>query len=112
MEKNKINYLVKKFLDGLKSNKKIFVIKKNNNQIDMNVIALLANELNRRGKAKILVVFQSDDSSQHGVIEHAGENVLISYIERFAEYNKADDISVAGWDKIANNILHALPSEI
>ncbi|AGP46929.1 hypothetical protein [Serratia plymuthica] len=112
IEKNKINYLVKKFLDGLKSNKKIFVIKKNNNQIDMNVIALLANELNRRGKAKILVVFQSDDSSQHGVIEHAGENVLISYIERFAEYNKADDISVAGWDKIVNNILHALPSEI
>ncbi|WP_454877810.1 hypothetical protein [Serratia inhibens] len=112
IEKNKIDYLVKKFLGGLQNNKKIFVIKKNNNQIDMDVIALLANELNRRGKAKILVVFQSDDSSKHGVIEHAGENVLISYIERFAEYNKADDISVAGWDKIVNNVLHALPSEM
>ncbi|MDT3251247.1 hypothetical protein QZQ97_09910 [Serratia sp. root2] len=111
IEKNKIDYLVKKFLDGLQNKKKIFVIKKNNNQIDMDVIAKLANELNRRGKAKVLVVFQSDDSSKHGIIEYANENVLISYIERFAEYNKADDISVAGWDKIVNNILHALPPE-
>lgn len=108
IEKEKIDYLVNKFNNALKEGNRVFVIKKNNNHIDMTVIEKLANKLNQSGKAKILVVFQNDDKNKLGLVEHYNENILISYIDRFADYSQADNISVEGWDKIINNVTNKL----
>ncbi|CAE1144415.1 hypothetical protein ACWA06_04370 [Serratia rhizosphaerae] len=107
-EKEKIDYLVKKFKNSLKEGNRIFVIKKNNNEIDMSVIERLSAALEQYGKAKILVVFQSNESDKLGKIEYVNDNILISYIDRFAEYSQADDISVEGWDKIISNVMKEL----
>lgn len=74
----------------------------------MSVMEELANKLNQSGKAKILVVFQSDDKNKLGEIERYDDNILISYIDRFADYSQADDISIEGWDKIINNVTKIL----
>ncbi|BEO79880.1 hypothetical protein SMTE5_09110 [Serratia marcescens] len=108
IEKGKIDYLVNKFYISLKEGNRVFVIKKNNNQIDMSVMEELANKLNQSGKAKILVVFQSDDKNKLGEVERYDDNILISYIDRFADYSQADDISIEGWDKIINNVTKIL----
>lgn len=72
----------------------------------MSVIRQLADKLNQFGKTKILVVFQSDDINKQGTIEHNNDdNVLVSYIDRFADYSQADNISIEGWDKIINNAI-------
>ncbi|MBH1928464.1 hypothetical protein PJX95_17550 [Serratia rubidaea] len=108
IEKEKIDYLVKKFKNSLNEGNRVFVIKKNNNEIDMSVIEKLSETLNQYGKAKILVVFQSDETDKLGKIEYVNDNILISYIDRFADYSQADDISVEGWDKIINNVIKEL----
>ncbi|MBP1128797.1 hypothetical protein JOE25_000340 [Serratia sp. PL17] len=108
IEKEKIDYLVNKFRTSLKEGNRVFVIKKNNNQVDMSVIRQLADKLNQFGKNKILVVFQSDDVNKQGTIEHNDDNVLVSYIDRFADYSQADNISIEGWDKIINNAIGIL----
>ncbi|CAI0842273.1 MULTISPECIES: hypothetical protein [Serratia] len=108
IEKEKIDYLVRKFKASLKEGNKVFVIKKNNNQLDISVIRELARVLNRYGRARILIVFQSDDIDKHGIIEHDSDTLLISYIDRFADYSQADNISVEGWDKIIKNVADLL----
>lgn len=108
IEKEKIDYLVNKFKTALKQGDRVFVIKKNNNQIDMSVIKQLAGKLNQYGKTKILVVFQSNDINKQGMVEYNDDNVLVSYIDRFADYNQADNISIEGWDKIINNVIRIL----
>lgn len=105
-EKNKISYLVSKFKSSLASKDKIFVIKNNANNLD-NLTIELAKEISRHGDAKILYV-KSDGVnyiSKKEKIEQLENNLFLTYIDKFAEYSKADDLSKNGWDNVIRNAL-------
>jgi hypothetical protein len=105
-EKNKISYLVSKFKSSLIKKERIFVMKNNANNLDTFVVEL-AKEIRKHGDAKILYV-KSDgigfDNNKES-IEKISSNLYVTYIEKFAEYNKADDLSKDGWDNVIRNAL-------
>lgn len=104
-ELEKIKYLVAKFKSEMKSGNKVYVLKRNNNEFDMGVIEQLATEMNKIGPSTLLVVLKSDNSQIIGTTKNYSENVLISYIDRFADYSRADDISVHGWNMVISSTL-------
>lgn len=98
-EKNKISYLVSKFKSSLSNKDKIFVIKNNANDLDQLSIDL-AKEISKHGDAKILHVKSDmiDYTNNKEKIERLSSNLYLTYIDKFAAYNKADDVSKNGWD--------------
>lgn len=38
-------------------------------------------------------------------IERLSSNLYLTYIDKFAAYNKADDVSKNGWDNVIRNAL-------
>lgn len=105
-EKNKISYLVSKFKSSLSNKEKIFVIKNNANSLDQLSIDL-AKEISKHGDAKILHVKSDmlDYTNNKEKIERLSSNLYLTYIDKFAAYNKADDVSKNGWDNVIRNAL-------
>lgn len=105
-EKNKISYLVSKFKSSLSNKDKIFVIKNNANNLDQLSIDL-AKEISKHGDAKILHVKSDmiDYTNNKEKIERLSSNLYLTYIDKFAAYNKADDVSKNGWDNVIRNAL-------
>lgn len=105
-EKSKIAYLVSKFKSSLANKNKIFVIKNNANNLD-NLTIELAKEISNYGDAKILLVKSdsTDYASNKEKIDRLSSNLYLTYIDKFAEYNKADDLSKNGWDNVIRNAL-------
>ncbi|ELG6165450.1 hypothetical protein VAK19_002785 [Enterobacter asburiae] len=105
-EKNKISYLVSKFKSSLSNKDKIFVIKNNANDLDQLSIDL-AKEISKHGDAKILHVKSDmiDYTNNKEKIERLSSNLYLTYIDKFAAYNKADDVSKNGWDNVIRNAL-------
>jgi len=105
-EKNKISYLVSKFKTSLANKDRIFVIKNNSNNLD-NLTTDLAKAISKYGDAKLLYI-KSDAvnySNNKEKIEKIMDNLYVTYIDKFAEYNKADDLSKNGWDNVIRNAL-------
>lgn len=105
-EKNKISYLVSKFKTSLANKDRIFVIKNNENNLD-NLTIDLAKEISKHGDAKILYI-KSDEfeyCNNKEKIEKIMNNLYVTYIDKFAEYNKADNLSKYGWDNVVRNAL-------
>ncbi|MDH1087885.1 hypothetical protein [Pantoea brenneri] len=105
-EKNKISYLVSKFKTSLANKDRIFVIKNNANNLD-NLTIDLAKEISKHGDAKILYI-KSDEfeyCNNKEKIEKIMNNLYVTYIDKFAEYNKADNLSKYGWDNVVRNAL-------
>ncbi|SEQ10458.1 hypothetical protein SAMN05216522_101208 [Rosenbergiella nectarea] len=105
-EKGKINYLIKKFKLSLANKDKIFIIKNNENNLDDFALAL-SKEIIKYGDAKLIYV-KSDDVTYNKGIERITENLYVTYIDRFAEYHKADDLSKNGWDNVIKEALQVL----
>ena len=105
-KKNKISYLVSKFKSSLSNKDKIFVIKNNANDLDQLSIDL-AKEISKHGDAKILHVKSDmiDYTNNKEKIERLSSNLYLTYIDKFAAYNKADDVSKNGWDNVIRNAL-------
>lgn len=106
-EKNKIDYLVKKFKESIENNNKIFVIKKNNNDID-DVVKSLADEFKKKGNSKILYVKSNLNNVPLGEVIKKQDNLLIASIDKFAPYDQANNFSEVTWKKIVNNALAIL----
>lgn len=105
-EKNKISYLVSKFKSSLTNKNRIFVIKNNANDLDDFTIHL-SKEISKHGDAKILYV-KSDGmnyANNKEKTERVANNLYLTYIDKFAEYNKADNLSKNGWDNVIRNAL-------
>lgn len=102
-EKNKYKYLVGKFLYGIKKLKKTYIIKENDNNIDLSVIKDISYSMNAIGPSRILVIFSTKDSEKLATFERYSEHILISYIDRFSDYTAAEKISEEGWNNIINN---------
>ncbi|WP_313382909.1 hypothetical protein [Pantoea sp.] len=105
-EKNKISYLVSKFKSSLTNKNRIFVIKNNANDLDDFTIHL-SKEISKHGDAKILYV-KSDGmnyANNKEKTERVANNLYLTYIDKFAEYNKADNLSKNGWNNVIRNAL-------
>jgi len=105
-EKNKITYLVSKFKASLANENKIFVIKNNANDLD-NFSIELSKEISKVGNSKILLVKSDsiDYTKNKDNLERLSSNLYLTYIDKFAEYNKADNFSKNGWDNVIRNAL-------
>lgn len=105
-EKNKITYLVSKFKASLANENIIFVIKNNANDLD-NFSIELSKEISKVGNSKILLVKSDsiDYTKNKDNLERLSSNLYLTYIDKFAEYNKADNFSKNGWDNVIRNAL-------
>ncbi|CCG87464.1 DUF1796 family putative cysteine peptidase [Erwinia piriflorinigrans] len=106
-ETQKINYLIEKIRKSIVNEEKIFVVKRNDNTIDTEVLEL-SEYLSTIGACKILYVKSSNTDSQLGNIEKHSDNLYVSYITRFADYSTADNYSKEGWELIINNALEVM----
>lgn len=106
-ETQKINYLIEKIRKSIRNEEKIFVVKRNDNAIDNEVLEL-SEYLSTIGGCKILYVKSSNIDSKLGKIEKHSDNFYVSYIPRFADYSNADNYSKEGWELIINNALEVM----
>lgn len=108
-EREKVSYLVSKLKKSLENEKRIFVIKNNANDLDDFSIQL-ASELKRHGNAKLLHIKSTEgkQSDNRNQIEKVASNLYVSYIDKFAPYNKADAYSKEGWDTVVKLALREM----
>ena len=98
-EIRKMVYLVEKFKDGIAAGNRIYVVKKNDNA-PMQHLTALQPALDRYGKSTILMVREEYPHMPSGTVCQIGERLAIGYIDRFADYGQADDISLDAWKMI------------
>lgn len=99
VEASKFAYLRDKFFAELRSGGKVYVVKCNAGIPDSDVEALSASLL-AHGDATILHVRSADAQNRAGTVIRSGPNLLTGFIDRFADYSKADDISKDCWLEI------------
>ncbi len=98
-EIGKMDYLVEKFKEGLATGNRIYVVKKNGNAPMKHLVPLQA-AMDRYGKSTILTVTEALPHMPSGTVCQIGDRLCIGYIDRFADYGQADDISLDAWKKI------------
>lgn len=101
-ELEKINYLVEKFKKGLSSGNKTYVLKNNSNNLD-DLALKIAQYFKEQGNCSLLYVKKCDETSNTGRIHQLTDNLYEGYIDRFAEYSRANDFSRFGWELLLNN---------
>ena len=106
-EKNKIDYLIKKFKKSIQNEKKIFVIKKNDNTID-DIVIELSSELKKRGDSNLLYIKSNLTNIPYGEVVKKHDNLYLGSIDQFAEYSQANCYSESIWKKIIKNTLDIL----
>jgi hypothetical protein len=105
-EIEKMRYLVGKFKEGIASGNRIYVAKKNGNS-PMQHIRRLQDALDQYGRSTILLITESQPYMQPGTVTQVGDRLCVGYIDRFADYGQADNISLKIWTSIlerANNL--------
>lgn len=102
-EVQKFNYLREKFFKSLANDKKIYVVKCNtgiaNSAIDDLLIALRSY-----GDATLLHVRRADDENPAGTVIQNSEVLFTGFIDRFADYAQANDISKSCWDELCARV--------
>jgi hypothetical protein len=99
-----IRFLVRKFLDDLRSGEKIFV-RKGMDCTHVNQLRPLLRALQRHGPVTLLWVVTQDDAHPAGSVEVVEAGLLKGYIDRFAPYDDAYDLSLV-WFDICRGALH------
>ena len=100
-EYEKIDYLKEKLLKQIVTGSKIFVYKTNLN-VSESEATDLADALESSGPARLLCVRQ-DDTRLVGDVYHYRHNLYFGTIDRFAPYNRADDVSLEAWKTLLRN---------
>lgn len=93
----KINHLRKKFINGITSGNKIYVVKGANSE---DAVYELAKTISFFGQGKILHVVQSSDPNSISTLIKIDDNLYKGYIDRFANYNSADQLSFSSWEAL------------
>ena len=99
LEKQKFTYLTEKFFSGTENGKKIYVIKSNDEQSIIPVV----EALRRHGDVAVLHVVEARPGHPPGTVSLSQPYLYTGFIDRFAPYEKADDISLACWTEICRN---------
>jgi hypothetical protein len=98
-EGEKAKYMARKFLVTIASQSKIYVAKQNSTLPDPIAKKLLWS-LRALGDASLLYVVAADSAHPPGTVERLKPNLYKGYIDRFAEYHAADQISLDVWKRI------------
>ena len=102
-EYQKMEYLREKLFQQLRNEEKIYVYKVNDGLNDTKAISL-ARAISNIGRGRLLCVRNQGDLAVGEVIHHS-ENLYFAEIDRFAPYDKADDVSFDVWNEILENAL-------
>ncbi|MFT8516306.1 MAG: hypothetical protein ABF533_10685 [Acetobacter persici] len=103
-EKEKIDYLVEKFMQRLADPSVIFVYKCNEN-IRHDDAEQLSQTLARHGRARLLAVRHTEDQSLIGHVRQEGA-YLAGYLDHFAPYSQSDQFSPL-WESVLGEALVA-----
>lgn len=96
-ELEKIEYLIDKFKKGVSSGNKTYVLKSNSNNLD-DLALKISKYLISKGKCNILYVKEADKSNSSGSVRKITENFFVGFIDRFADYSRANEYSRQGWE--------------
>lgn len=110
-EARKFDYLKAKFLAKLRAGGAIFVFKSNEGVASASVAAL-DNQLRRLANGAVywlVVVAVAADPALIGTVRIAGATLIEGFVDRFADYNTADDFSAEVWRRLVDNVLWAAP---
>jgi hypothetical protein len=102
MEKRKVHFLRRKFLEDLADAPKIFVCSDRFSIAAEEAVALFL-ALRRHGPAWMLWVQVATDSEQAGKVEQIFPGLMCGYIDRLAPQSDGTNISLTGWLSILAN---------
>lgn len=108
-EKEKVNYLSGKLLAEVTAGKKTFVYKCNAG-ISAEQLGAIGSAIARKGPGKLLHVtdrpgLEGDSELPMGKVRHLQGNIYIARIDRFAPYDKANEVSMDVWTAILQDAL-------
>ena len=92
----RLKLLRRKLLEDLADGEKIFVVKRNAAPREEEILALFAG-LNRYGRNTLMWVVAADEQHEAGSVERVLPGLLKGYIDRFAPYENAHDLSFDLW---------------
>lgn len=98
----RLRLLRRKLLEDLENGEKIFVVKRNDEPPEGGILALFA-ALNRYGRNTLLWVVEADGKHEAGSVERMAPGLLKGYIDRFAPYDNAHDLSFDLWLRLCSN---------
>jgi hypothetical protein len=98
----RLQFLRRKLLEDLLTGEKIFVLKRNQ-PIEEQEILPLCTTLNRFGRNTLFWVVPADLEHEPGTVEQIIPGLLKGYIDRFAPYENAHDLSFDLWLKLCVN---------
>ncbi|MGH7156249.1 MAG: hypothetical protein ACREF3_20175 [Acetobacteraceae bacterium] len=98
----RLNLLRRKILEDLHNGEKIFVCKRNVTLSEQEILPLHA-ALNRYGPNSLLWVVSGDGAHPPGTVDQLMPGLMRGYIDRFAPYENAHDLSLEAWLSITVN---------
>jgi hypothetical protein len=98
----KLDYLRRKFFEGLRGGRKIYVVKQRG-RIPIGQAAALLLELNRHGSAALLCVEQTPDGHRSGEVELLLPNLMRGYVEKFAPETDVESADPEHWLRVIAN---------
>ncbi|WP_241569917.1 hypothetical protein [Rosenbergiella collisarenosi] len=104
-EKEKIKYFLEELRRSIMDDKKIFILKSNDNNGYQGALAL-STYLEKNGRAKVLYVRSSENPDYS--ITKINNHLYLANIDRFAPYNRANDYSNEGWTSILKNAINEI----
>jgi capsular polysaccharide biosynthesis protein len=98
-EARRLGFLRRKLFDDLAAGEKIWVWKSNVDVTKQQVLTLL-RVLRGFGPNNLLWAVEADAAHPAGTVERLNEHLIRGYIERFAPYDRADDIIDTPWFEV------------
>jgi hypothetical protein len=105
-EQRKLAFLHAKFCEDLTDARKIFVIKCNSPLAESEVVPLW-HALRSHGPNTLLWVVPADPTHPGGTVEVRRDGLLQGYLDRFAPYDNATDVSIECWITLCRNAVDA-----
>ena len=95
-EARRLTFLRRKLVDDLRVGEKIWVWKSKATTALVDVTPLL-NALRRHGPNVLLWIVEANSTHDPGTVERIEDDLFLGYVERFAPYENATDVSPLTW---------------
>ncbi len=110
-QSTRLRFLRRKFLEDLGNGEKILVIKRLDPLPPEEVLPIYV-ALNELGWNWLLWMLPADDAHPSGTVEMLLPGLLRAYIDRFAPYDNAHDISLPAWVGVCEKVWRAIGQPI
>jgi hypothetical protein len=99
-----LGYLRRKFYEGLRTGRKIYVLKQRRPR-PLSEVAVLLTELNRYGNATLLCVTEASQQRLPGEVDLLLPGLMRGYVERFAPDTDVESAEPADWLRVLANAM-------